>query len=191
MKMTKKILLSFIFVFIAARINLYGKSKEISTVEHPIEYILDLAEIGNFKFQNNSFYGDSGKSTRQICLNFTKFIRRNKPRVGDTVRITGVLISPIDIDNLIVGIVDDSVSADYWLNLSKDGLTDAAQRKISDTSVSNIKAGVPYNLDVTFKVKHKMGLRFTVQLAYGEQNGKPCKMQVQRLSKSYFGFENM
>lgn len=181
----KKVVVTFLFLCFC--INIFAKQNECIYAEHPMEYILDLADIGDFKFQNNSLYGDKRESTRQICLNFTKFIRRNKPQIGDSVRVTGVLISPIDIDQLIVGIVDDSVSADYWLNLSKDGNSVVEQRKNPNVTVSNIKAGVAYNLDVSFKVKHKMKLRFTIQLAYGEQNGKPCKMKVFRLCDSYYG----
>lgn len=181
-----KRLITLLFIFILC-LNLYAKQKEKTTVEHPMEYILDLSEIGDFKFLYNDFYGDAKKSKRQVCLNFTKFVRRNKPQIGDTVRITGVLTSPIDIDKLIVGIVDDSVSADYWMNLAKDGSSVSEQRKTPDTAISNIKAGEPYNLDVKFTIKQKMRLRFAVQLAYGEQNGKPCKMKVKRLCESYFG----
>ena len=180
----------FCFVIFLMGLNLSAKGKEIIKAEHPVEYILDLSEIGNFRFQNNTLYGDAGKSTRQVCLNFTKFIRRNKPKAGDTVRVTGILISPIDIDNLILGVIDDSVSADYWLNLSKDGISTSEQRKIPDFVVSEIKAGEPYELNMTFPIKHDMKLRLSVQLAYGEQNGKPCKMQVLRLNDSYFGIES-
>lgn len=186
---TKKLILIGLFFLTCLNLNAKQneKKKEIIEAVHPMEYVLDLADVGDFKFLNNSWYGDAKQSTRQICLNFTKFVRRNKPQVGDTIRITGILISPIDIDTLIVGIVDDSVSADYWLNLGKDGFSINDQRKQPDFTVSNIKAGEPYNLDVTIPVKHKMKLRLTVQLAYGEQNGKPCKMQVQRLCDSFYG----
>lgn len=183
-------LIQFFFCF-ALCLNLSAKQKEIINVEHPMEYILDLSEIGDFKFLNNDLYGDSKKSKRQVCLNFTKFVRRNKPQIGDTVRITGILTSPIDIDRLIVGIVDDSVSADYWMNLTKEGTSVSEQRKAPDTTVSNIKAGQPFNLDITFTIKQKMRLRFAIQLAYGEQNGKPCKMKVSRLCDSYFGTTGM
>lgn len=185
MKMNKKIIIIFLIFLICLDAN--AKKKKFTTAEHPIEYILDLSDVGNFKFEDNTFYGDKGETTRQICLNFTKFIRLNKPEIGDTIRITGILISPIDIDNLIVGLVDDSISANYWLNLSKDGSSVKEQRNFADFSVSNIKAKKPFYLDVSLPIKHKMKLRFTVQLAYGEQNGKPCKMKVQRLCNSYYG----
>lgn len=189
MNVNKKIIILFLIFLVCS--NVHAKKKKFITAEHPIKYVLDLSEVGNFKFENNTIYGDLGETTRQICLNFTKFIRLNKPEIGDTVRITGILISPIDIDNLIIGLVDDSVSANYWLNLSKDGSSVKEQRNFPDFSVSNIKKGKPFYLDVSLPIKHRMKLRFTIQLAYGEQNGKPCKMKIQRLCNSYYGIDKV
>ena len=92
-------------------------------ITHPMEYTLDLADGGltEFKFVDNSQYGTKGVSTRQDNTppDWSGLVKPNKPKKGDTVRVTGKLTFDMDIDNLYVNLVDNSAAANYWLRLSK------------------------------------------------------------------------
>ena len=62
------------------------KDAEVPAPEHPMTYVLDLADTGDsVTFVDNTQYGESGKSTRQAKPSWTKLVKQNKVKAGDTV----------------------------------------------------------------------------------------------------------
>ena len=162
-----------------------GASKKSAApgYEHPMTYTLDLADSGSpetISFADNSQYGDKGISTRQVVVDFTKVVKINKPQVGDKVTITGKIVSPVDLDKVLIGLIDDSPAANYWTVLSKSGDDE-------NVYLEGIKANEPYEINYTFDVKVKMSGAFKVQLAYGEQNGGTTAFKVERVGPTDIG----
>ncbi|MCR4578769.1 MAG: hypothetical protein K5681_00325 [Treponema sp.] len=154
-------------------------------ITHPMEYTLDLADGGltEVKFADNSQYGTKGVSTRQDNTppDWSALVKPNKPKAGDTVRVTGKLTFDMDIDNLYVNLVDNSPAANYWLRLSK------GESAEGDTIIKDIKAGVPVDVDITFTLTADVKAKCIFNMAYGEQNGKLTTCKVERVGKSFVG----
>ncbi|MCQ2596710.1 MAG: hypothetical protein MJ181_02590 [Treponema sp.] len=157
-----------------------GGSSKAAVVgyEHPMTYVLDIADAGDsFSFMDNSQYGESGSSTRQVVVDLSKVVKVNKVQKGDTVVIKGKITTDMDIDSLRIGIVDDSAAANYWTNLCSE----------PDTFIKDVKAGTPVELDYTFPVSANMKANFKVCFAYGEQNGGLANATVERVCESDIG----
>ncbi len=143
---------------------------------HPMTYTLDLADGGDTVVNNdNSQYGEKGKSTRQAVHDLTPIVKPNKPQAGDTVVLKGKFTTPFDIDSLLINLIDDSAAANYWTTLSDEVI------------LTDVKAGTPVELDLTFPINKKMIGNFKVQFAYGEQNGDPTTFAVERVCDSDIG----
>lgn len=154
-------------------------------ITHPMEYTLDLADGGltEFKFVDNSQYGTKGVSTRQDNTppDWSGLVKPNKPKKGDTVRVTGKLTFDMDIDNLYVNLVDNSPAANYWLRLSK------GESAEGDTIIKDVKAGVPVDVDIVFTLTADVKAKCIFNMAYGEQNGGLTTCKVERVGKSFVG----
>ncbi|MCF0242984.1 MAG: hypothetical protein HUK25_10120 [Treponema sp.] len=148
--------------------------------EHPMTYILDLADTGTeVVFTDNTQYGEKGVSTRQAIPAWTSLVKPNKPQAGDTIIVKGKIISPVTLDKVMIGVIDDSPAANYWTNLhdSSNG----------NVYLEGIEAGVPYEIDMTFPIVTGMKGACKLQLAYGEQNGGVTKWAIERVCESDIG----
>ncbi|MCQ2597464.1 MAG: hypothetical protein MJ181_06390 [Treponema sp.] len=157
-----------------------AKASGAAAPEHPMTYYLDLADAGSeIAFQDNSQYGEKGVSTRQGLPNWTSLVKANKVKAGDKVVVTGIITSPIDIDSLMVGVIDDSPAANYWTNLHAEiegGYT-----------LTGITANEPYEVNLEFDIAADMKGNCKAQMAYGEQNGTPVSFKVERVRESDVG----
>ena len=148
--------------------------------EHPMTYVLDLADTGDsLTFVDNSQYGEKGKSTRQAKPSWTKLVKQNKVKAGDTVKIVGRFTSDVDLDSVLIGICDDSAAVNYWLNLYNPD--------DNEFFLENIKAGVPYDFEVEYPVVANMVQEFKLNLGYGEQNNGFATWTFERVCESDIG----
>lgn len=155
-----------------------GKKAPAAGYVHPMTYTLDIADGGeSFSFSDNSQYGEKGISTRQVVVDLTPIVKPNKVQKGDTVVVKGKIVSDMDIDSLRIGPVDDSAAANYWTNLCNG----------PDTFITDVKAGVPVELDYTFPMDAGMKGNFKICFAYGEQNGGLAKCTTERVCESDIG----
>ncbi|MCQ2572810.1 MAG: hypothetical protein MJ182_02815 [Treponema sp.] len=156
------------------------KDGGVKAPEHPMTYVLDLADTGDsITFVDNTQYGESGKSTRQAKPAWSKLLKPNKVKNGDTVRIVGRITSDKDLDSVMVGIADDSSAVNYWLNLYDP---DESEQYFTD-----IKAGVPFDVDMEFPVVANMVQNFILNLGYGEQNDGFATFTFERVCESDIG----
>lgn len=147
---------------------------------HPMTYVLDLADTGDsVTFIDNSQYGEKGVSTRQAKPSWSQLVKPNKPKTGDTIRVVGRVTSDKDLDVVMCGIADDSAAANYWLNLYDP---ETAEQHFYD-----IKAGVPFDIDVEFPVVANMKANLILNLGYGEQNDGFATFTFERVMDSDIG----
>ncbi len=147
---------------------------------HPMTYTLDIASAtkdGVIKMDDNSQYGDKGKTTRQTSYtqktSWYSIVKPNKPQKGDKVHLVGRLTSAIDIDNLYVSLVDNSSN---WTVLN-DG----------ENIISDIKAGVPFDIDMELNIVNKVAGECMLVLGYGEQNGTPSDFTAEKVAECDIG----
>ncbi|MCQ2596711.1 MAG: hypothetical protein MJ181_02595 [Treponema sp.] len=147
---------------------------------HPMTYTLDIASAtkdGVIYMDDNSQYGTPGQSTRQTSYtkktSWYSIVKPNKPQKGDTVHLVGRLTSEIDIDSLMVSIVDNSSS---WTVLNE-----------GQNFVEGIKAGVPFDIDLTLNIVNKAGGECMLVLAYGEQNGPASNFTAEKVAECDIG----
>lgn len=86
-------------------------------VPHPRTYVVDLADSTEGKNVELAYnqYGPNYQSTPN--LDFTKFIKTNKPQAGDTIIVNYKFTVDKDLPVILIGLVDGSAKANYWLNL--------------------------------------------------------------------------
>lgn len=148
---------------------------------HPMTYTLDIASAtkdGVVYMDDNSQYGEKGISTRQTSYtkktSWYSIVKPNKPQKGDTVHLVGRLTSPIDIDSLRFQLVDNSGN---WTILTDDG----------ENTITDIKAGVTFDVDMTMNIVNKAGGECMLVLAYGEQNGGVVNFTAEKVAECDIG----
>lgn len=84
---------------------------------HPRTYVVDLADAMDGNKVSIAFnqYGPNYQSTPN--MNYTKFIKLDKPQAGDTVVLNWKFTADKDLPVLLLGLVDGSAQANYWTNL--------------------------------------------------------------------------
>ncbi|MCQ2572985.1 MAG: hypothetical protein MJ182_03725 [Treponema sp.] len=149
---------------------------------HPMTYTLDIASAtkdGVIKMADNSQYGTKGETTRQTSytdkVSWYSIVKPNKPQKGDKIHLVGRLTSAIDIDNLYYSIVDNSSA---WTRLDAGANLNV---------IPNVKAGVPFDIDVELELIAKAGGECMLVLAYGEQNGEPSDFTVEKVAECDIG----
>ena len=148
---------------------------------HPMTYTLDIASAtkdGVVYMDDNSQYGEKGISTRQTSYtkktSWYSIVKPNKPQKGDTVHLVGRLTSPIDIDSLRFQLVDNSGN---WTVLTEDG----------GNTITDIKAGVTFDVDMTMNIVNKASGECMLVLAYGEQNGDVVNFTAEKVAECDIG----
>ena len=128
------------------------KSKE-PEVSRPDVWILDLADgspsnsVANFWHDDNS--GDSGYS---FLLDYTANTAFSLPRKGEKVRVTGKIISQVDMPYVAAYFNDDSKG---WKSLSWTELL-----------ATDLKAGVPVEIDKEIEIQDDSNGKFRIELQY-------------------------
>lgn len=85
---------------------------------HPMTYVIDLAENENGKtvaIPKNQ-WADNYQSTPN--LSFTKQLKPDLPKAGDTIEVHYKFTSDVDLSVLTINVTDTSAQANYWLNLT-------------------------------------------------------------------------
>ncbi len=85
---------------------------------HPREYTLDLSDSKTGTSIDVVFneYGPNYQS--QFPADFTKNVRKDKPKAGDTVHVYYKLSTNIDVGAMRISLIDPTVN--YWLELAPD-----------------------------------------------------------------------
>ncbi len=157
-----------------------NKGADNNAPVHPMTYVLDLADTGDsVTFIDNTQYGEKGVSTRQAKPAWSQLVKPNKPKTGDTIRVVGRVTSDKDLDDVMCGIADDSPAVNYWLNLYDP--------EVSEQHFYDIKAGVPFDIDVEFPVVANMKANLILNLGYGEQNDGFATFTFERVMESDIG----
>lgn len=84
---------------------------------HPRSYVLDLADskTGTTVSLAYNEWGPNYQSNPN--MDFTDFVKMDKPQAGDTITINYKFKVDKDLNVLLLGLVDGSAKANYWLNL--------------------------------------------------------------------------
>ena len=138
--------------------------KDTSKTTRPDVWILDLADGcptnsgANFWHDDNT--GDSGYS---YIVDFTANTAFALPRKGEKVRVTGKIISKVDMP-YVAGYFNDDTKG--WKSLSWTELL-----------ATNLKAGVPVEIDKEFEIQDDSNGKFRFELQYdlcwGDYAGQP------------------
>lgn len=153
------------------------KQEEKTSVAAPSHYILDVYDAcKELKIVPNE-YGEAGKTDFQGMADWTPLVKSNKPKKGDTVDVYVKFTSPIDIDVLTMGLVDNSPAASYWTVL----------QEVKEWTLTDIKANVPVEAHFQAVLKNPCRGKLTMQFAYGKQNGKEAVFKFGRVKESVTG----
>lgn len=144
--MKKLVLMSFIAVLSLASLFAEGKN-----------YVIDLADTTNGKVVSiaKNQYGSNYQNTNPPT--FTKFFAGNLPGPGDTIEVHFKLVSNVDLPTLQMMVIDNSEAAKWWTPISNE-----------NQAVEGIKANVPFEGVLTYKVVAKPVSAVSVQLMYDD-----------------------
>lgn len=102
---------------------------------HPREYTLDLSD-SNTGATINVVYNQYGPNYQSApAIDYTKRIRKDKPKADDTIHVYYKFSTDIDIPAVRISLIAPTVN--YWLELAAD----------SAINVYDIKAGEIYECD--------------------------------------------
>ena len=121
-------------------------------------YIIDLYDTTNGKevtIKKNP-YGNNFQNANPPT--FTKYFAGNLPVPGDTIEVHFKFKSAVDIPALTMAVIDNSPLAKYWLAISNQY-----------ESVLDIKAGIPFEGVLVYKVNAKAISAITVQMMYNDE----------------------
>lgn len=120
-------------------------------------YVIDLGDTTNGKVVSigKNQYGSNYQNTNPPT--FTKFFSGNMPTPGDTIEVHFKFVSNVDLPTLQMMIIDNSESAKWWTPISNE-----------NQAVEGIKANVPFEGVLTYKVAAKPVSAVSVQLMYDD-----------------------
>ncbi|MBR5966505.1 MAG: hypothetical protein IK015_10365 [Treponema sp.] len=144
--MKKLVLTAFISVLLLGSLFAQGKN-----------YVIDLADTTNGKVVtiSKNQYGPNYQNTNPPT--FTKFFSGNLPQPGDTIEVHFKLVSNVDLPTLQMMVIDNSEAAKWWTPISNE-----------NQAVEDIKANVPFEGVLQFKVATKPVSAVSVQLMYDD-----------------------
>jgi len=153
-----------------------AKASEGSGIPHPRSYVFDVIDGGsaNLNLTFNS-YGPN----YQVVAYFTGLVKKDKPQAGDTVTFKMKAVSDVDLPLLLVYPCSTSPN---WTGLD-DGNEDAR------VFAKDVKAGEPFECDVSFVLATKMGADFALCIQYDNEDqevktGGPCELALERVCES-------
>ncbi|MBR1638613.1 MAG: hypothetical protein IJ688_04420 [Treponema sp.] len=182
-KMASKIYL-LVAVMLVLTSSVYAAKnpkKNTSKASRPEVWTLDIADAfcdsnGQSEFWKAENSGDSGYA---FNLDFKSNAAFSLPKKGEVIRVTGKITSSIDLPYLNAYFVDDS-----------KGWTDVTY---SQKLGSDIKAGIPFDVDAEFTVQKEshgnLFLRCEYDLCWGEyadipKVGKAAQFTFERVGES-------
>lgn len=152
-----------------------GKTEEVISV-HPRSYVIDLGEsksgasvnVPKNQYDETNYQSDPG-------MDFTKFIKKDKPQAGDTVKVCYKFSADIDISQVKISLVDPTVN--YWLELAKDDYV----------TVDDVKAGEIYEGSKEIVLENSVKGEFRAYITYDNKDqlaagiakvGAPAKFTI-------------
>ena len=154
-----------------------AKSKKEAAPVEPSYYVLDVVDAcTEIKIVPNQ-YATVGETDFQAVADWTPLVKTNKPKKGDVIDVYLKIISPIDIDTLMMNIVDTSAAASYWTILQEE----------HDWKLTDIKANVPKEAHFQGVLKNPMRGNLGIQLAYGKANKTGTTVKFERVKQSVTG----
>lgn len=163
-------------IFAAPKKKAKDKKKAAAAAE-PTYYVLDVYDAcTELKIVPNQ-YAEVGKTDFQEVANWTPIIKTNKPKKGDIIDVYFKLISPIDIDSLLMNLVDNSANASYWTVLQEE----------RDWTLTDIKANVPVEGHFRGVLKNPCRGNLVLQFAYGKANKTGTTFKFERVKESVTG----
>ncbi|MCR4954202.1 MAG: hypothetical protein K6A43_09025 [Treponema sp.] len=130
-----------------------GKASDPVSV-HPRDYVLDLSDSITGTTINVVYnqYGPNYQS--DPAIDYTKRVRKDKPKAGDTIQVYYKFSTDIDIPAVRISLIDPTVN--YWLELAAD---DAIM-------LENIKAGEIVEGSKDIVLTNSVSGEFKVYIAY-------------------------
>lgn len=162
----KKLLgIAVLAVALSGLMSCASKEAKPAGLPHPRSYTIDVADgtgkatgaAGAAKLVFNQ-YGPNFQEE----IDFTSFVKFNKPLAGDTVDVTLKGVADNDVAMLVVNIVDTSAAYSYWgvLNANADSYF-----------IENIVAGQPFEATFSMPLEKDMKGNFKIVLRSDESNG--------------------
>jgi len=135
---------------------------------HPREYTLDLAEsaTGTTTSVVKNPYDTNHQS--DPALDFTKFIRKDKPQAGDTIHINYKFSADNDISIVRFCLIDPTVN--YWLELAPESYVDITDVKAGEVYEGVQDAILEQDVKGEFKVYIQYNCKDMVEAGYAEQS---------------------
>ncbi len=155
---------ALMLVFTTSAFAAKNQKKNTSKTTRPDVWILDLAD-GNPTNSGANFWHDdnTGDSGYSYIVDFTVNTAFALPRKGEKVRVTGKIISKVDMP-YVAGYFNDDTKG--WKSLSWTELL-----------ATNLKAGVPVEIDKEFEIQDDSNGKFRFELQYdlcwGDYAGQP------------------
>lgn len=126
---------------------------------HPRSYVIDLGEsktgltinVPKNPYDDTNYQSDPG-------LDFTKFVKSDKPQAGDTVTVNYKFSASIDISQVKISLIDPTVN--YWLELAEDDFV----------TVDNVKAGEIYEGSKDIVLANKVSGEFRAYITYDNKD---------------------
>lgn len=149
-----------------------GGSSKGPTSVHPRSYTFDVFDGGETLNLVFNQYGPN----YQVTPYFTSFVKKDKPKAGDTVTFKMKATSDVDLPLLLVYPGSTSPS---WTNLCDESIVFA----------ENVVAGEPFECEATIVLTHDMGGDFILCMQYDNtdqevKTGGPCKLTLERVCES-------
>jgi hypothetical protein len=116
--------------------------------------------MSSIKLQPNK-YDSEGKETdnptsQQIVIGIRSLLDKELLIKGDKLTLKYKISSPYDISNVKANLIDNSIMADYWLELSTD--------KKDQLLAPNYTTGEIYEGELTFNITESMKRGTAIQL---------------------------
>lgn len=154
----KKLLgIAVLAVALSGLMSCASKGAAPAGLPHPRSYTIDVADgtskslgsVGTAKLVFNQ-YGPNFQEE----IDFTSFVKFNKPLAGDTIDVSIKGVSDKDIEILNVNIVDTSAAYSYWGKLTGD----------DGYPIEGVKAGEPFEATFSFALASDMKGAFKIVL---------------------------
>lgn len=129
-----------------------------STSVHPRDYTIDMAESTtgtSIKVVKNPY--DTNYQC-DLAMDFTKFVRKDKPQAGDTIHLAYKFSTDNDISIARFSLIDPTVN--YWLELAPDGAME----------IENIVAGEIYEGEWDYELVENVSGEFKLYISYNNKD---------------------
>lgn len=147
--------------------------EEPAAIVHPRSYTFDMIDSGDSIQVPKNEYGPN----YQYYGHLWKLAKKDRPLKNDTVIFHIKGVSDTDLPALQAEVVDSSATAGYWKILTSS----ADQSKVI---AENIKAGEPFEAELTYILAEDSVAAFDLVIFYDEVVGKSAKITFERVVES-------